>query len=318
MNDTKTGWRAQAFAGGFLLLIAAGANAADILNNWSYGSQTSTQLGLILVAFAAAVVAIPTAAGISGWGAHRKLYIVALAFCVAVTAYSSWKAYATKHDAAILTTENRQDAYNAAEASAKEARAMLKTLPAEAGTVEGLQAELATAQEKFDACTRWCSDVTKARDTLQTRLGNARARDKWQAKLDKAQAEMKAEGRAKFATDKAEQERMITQAGDLVIILGTQLLALLAGPGAGMIGSALRSRPQETVAMAPKVRRKPARREAVLAAYDKLSGLSHTKAAEHLKVAPATLKRWLEAREGERAAREALEASGKVARLQHA
>src|SRR5712671_2144015 len=253
MNDSPLGWRVQLCTGSALTLMAASAVRVDILNNVEYGRTVSPELATILVLAAISVVALPTAASILGWSRHIKLTTVV---CVMLTVWSAVNAYSTKQGAAILAAQSSQEKYMSAKADEMLARETLKQIKelGEVGELGKLQALASTDTAK--ACRKPKSDACKLAEAdeklLTVRLSEAKARDKAQAILAEAKDEAKA-GPAeasmvatviaeKIGADAASVARTIALALTGLGIAVTQMVALLGGQAASLIGSALQGR----------------------------------------------------------------------------
>jgi hypothetical protein len=233
--------------------MALCAVRVDVLNNWEYGSTVSSELAMILVLAALGVVALPTAASVLGWSKHTKLTTIV---CVMLTVWSAVNAYSTKQGAAILQAQSSQEKYESAKADEKLARDTLKQIKevAEVGELGKLQAIAST--EKAKACRKPSSDeCTSAKvdeKLLTTRLSEAKARDKALSILAEAKDEAKA-GPAEasmvatviagqIGADPAGVARYIALVLTGLGIAVTQMVALLGGQAASLIGGALQIR----------------------------------------------------------------------------
>src|SRR5712671_5711368 len=268
MNDSPLGWRVQLCTGSALTLMAASAVRVDILNNVEYGRTVSSELATILVLAAIGVVPLTTAASILGWSRHIKLTTIA---CVMLTLWSAVNAYSTKQGAAILAAQSSQEKYESAKADEKLARETLKQIKelGEVGELAKLQALASTDTAK--ACRKPRSDACKLAEVdeklLTVRLSEAKARDKAQAILAEAKDEAEA-GPAeasmvatviaeKIGADAASVARSIALALTGLGIAVTQMVALLGGQAASLIGAALRTRPRPTTKPTPNVNASP-------------------------------------------------------------
>ncbi len=257
------GWRTQVVTGAALALMAIAAVRVDIVNNWEYGRTVSLELATILVLAALCVVALPTAAAILGWNRHIKLTTIV---CVLLNVWSAVYAYSTKQGRAILQAQSSQQAYEAALADEKAARATLAriTETGDAEELAKLQASIGTT--KGTACKRPKSEACKLAETdertITARLSDAKARDKAQATLEAAKGEAKA-GPAEASMvatviarqtggDAASVARTVALVLTGLGIAVTQALALLGGHSATLIGGALKARPKRKATRNPR------------------------------------------------------------------
>jgi hypothetical protein len=267
MQHTSIGWRLQLATGLALALMAIAAVRVDILNNWEYGSTVSLELATILVLAALCVVALPTAAAILGWSRHLRWTTT---ICVLLTVWSAINAYSAKQGAAILAATASQRAYEAAIRDQEAARATLARISetGDAQELEKLQASITAT--KATACKRPKSEECKLAEidfaSITARLGDAKARDKAQATLATAKQEAKA-GPAEASMvatviarqtghDPASVARTIALVLTGLGIAVTQMVALLGGHAANLIGGALKARPKR------RAKRKPAAKAA--------------------------------------------------------
>ncbi len=254
-------WRLQLGTGTALLTMAVAAVRVDILNNWEYGQTVSLELATILVIAALCVVALPVAASILGWNRHIKL---TTGVCVVLTVWSAVNAYSAKQGAAILTAQSSQQSYEAAMADQKSARDTLARIT-ETGDAEELsKLESSIEATKAIACRRpksessasasfRCKSAETDERNIISRLSEAKARDKAQATLATAKREAKA-GPAEasmiatviagqFGGDAATVARFIALALTGLSIAVTQLVALMGGQAATLIGNGIKGRP---------------------------------------------------------------------------
>ncbi len=320
MENTSIGWRVQLATGTALSTMAAVAVRVDVLNNWEYGQTISAELASILVLAAVAVVAIPVAASILGWSRHLR---VTAAICVALTVWSAINAYSAKQGAAILAAQSAQATYVSAVADEKAARATLAriTETGDAGELGKLQALASAEREK--ACRRSrsddCTNAKAEEKTLTARVSDAKARDKAQATLADAKQEAKAGPAeasmiatviaAQLGAEPASVARYIALALTGLGIAVTQLVALLGGQAASLIGGAIKCRHSSIAAKipaeeAPAIGEAPAIAAPQKAALDRLMALilnapdgrivsSGRKLAELEGVASSTYAGWL-------------------------
>jgi hypothetical protein len=253
VKDSPLGWRVQLCTGSALALMAVAAVRVDVLNNLEYGRTVSSELATILVLAAIGVVALPTAASILGWSRHIKLTTIV---CIMLTVWSAVNAYSTKQGTAILAAQSSQEKYMSAKADEKLARETLKQIKelGEVGELGKLQDLASTATAK--ACRKPKSDACKLAEVdeklLTVRLSDAKARNKAQAILAESKEEAKA-GPAeasmvatviahRIGADAASVARTIALALTGLGIAVTQMVALLGGQAASLIGSALQGR----------------------------------------------------------------------------
>jgi cation transport regulator ChaC len=261
-KSTPIGWRVQLSTGLALALMALAAVRVDVLNNWEYGKTVSLELATILVLAAVGVVALPTAAAILGWSRHIKLTVFV---CVLLTVWSAVNAYSTKQGRAILQAQSSQQAYEAALADEKAARGTLARI-AETGDAEELsKLQSSIEATKATACRHPKSEACKLAETdertITARLSDAKARDKAQAFLAQAKGEAKAGPveasmvatviARETGADAASVARTIALALTGLGIAVTQLVALLGGHAASLIGGALKARPTKREARRP-------------------------------------------------------------------
>jgi len=262
-KTTAIGWRLQLATGAALALMALAAVRVDILNNWAYGQTVSLEMATILVLAALCVVALPTAAAVLGWSRHIKLTTIV---CVLLTVWSAINAYSTKQGRAILAAQSSQQTYEAALADQTAARETLTQIK-ETGDVEELtKLQASIDATKATACKRAKSEACKLAETdertITARLSDAKSRDKAQAILDKAKVEAKA-GPAEASmvatviarqtgADTASVARTVALVLTGLGIMVTQLVALLGGHSAALIGSALKARPKPKAKRAPR------------------------------------------------------------------
>jgi hypothetical protein len=320
MQNTSIGWRVQLGTGIALATMAAVAVRVDVLNNWEYGRTISDELASILVLAAVAVVAVPVAASILGWSRHLR---ITAAICVALTVWSAVNAYSTKQGAAILSAQSAQAAYTSALADEKAARATLARITETGDADELTKLQALASAEREKACRRSRSDEctsAKAEEKAATaRVSDAKARDKAQATLANAKQEAKAGPAeasmvatviaAQLGADAASVARYIALALTGLGIAVTQLVALLGGQAASLIGGAIKARPRRTAAKqadpeAPAAEEAPAIAAPQKAALDRLMALilnapdgrivsSGRKLAELEGVASSTYAGWL-------------------------
>jgi len=320
MQNTSIGWRVQLATGIALSIMAAVAVRVDVLNNWQYGRTISAELASILVLAAVAVVAVPVAASILGWSRHLR---ITAAICVALTVWSAVNAYSAKQGAAILAAQSAQAAYTSALADEKAARAMLATIKetGDAGELGKLQALASAEREK--ACRKPksddCANAKSEEKTLTGRVSDAKARDKAQATIANAKQDAKAGpaeasmvatviAAAQLGADAASVARYIALALTGLGIAVTQLVALLGGQAASLIGSAIKCRPPKIAAKPPEAEAPAEEAPAIAApqkaALDRLTALilnapdgrivsSGRKLAELEGVASSTYAGWL-------------------------
>ncbi|MGA7324038.1 MAG: hypothetical protein WBX25_06060 [Rhodomicrobium sp.] len=250
------GWRLQLATGGILAVMALMAVRVDVVNNYTYGLTVNIELAMILVLAALCVVCLPTVAAILGWSRHLRWTTT---ICVLLTVWSAINAYSAKQGAAILAAETSRKAYETALLDEKAARETLAHI-SETGDAEELaKLQASIAITKATACKHPKAEDCKLAETnyrsITARLGDAKARDKAQATLAEAKHEAKA-GNAEasmIATviarqtggDAASVARYIALALTGLGIAVTQLVALLGGHAANLIGSALRARPKQ-------------------------------------------------------------------------
>jgi hypothetical protein len=285
MNDTPIGWRVQLCTGAALATMAAVAVRVDVLNNWEYGHTVSAELASILVLAAVGIVAVPVAASILGWSRHFK---VTAAICVALTVWSAVNAYSSKQGKAILDAQSSQNAYvlalddaktarNDAAAARKEAAAIGETSNADAlaQLVTQASAKLAglmiTAQDRGITCAgmKTCRAAETDLGALTQRLGQARAKAEALARAEKADAKVnaaKAEAKAgpaeasmvatviagQLGADASAVARYIALTLTGLGIAVTQLVALLGGQAASLIGGAIQCRREQKEAATDK------------------------------------------------------------------
>jgi hypothetical protein len=260
MQSITPGWRVQIITGAALALMALVAVRVDVLNNLEYGLTVSTELATILVLAAAGVVAIPAAASVVGWSRHLR---ATLSVCVVLTVWSAISSYSAKQSTAILKAQSAGERYQSAKMDEKAARDTLNRIKetGDAGELGRLQSLASMAREK--ACRKPRSEDCKLAEADEkaatNRLSEAKARDKAQATLAKAKEEAKG-GPAEasmiasviapsLGLDASEVARGIALALTALGIAATQLVALLGGHAANLIGSGLRARPQPRTAL---------------------------------------------------------------------
>ena len=320
METTSIGWRVQLGTGIALSTMAAVAVRVDVLNNWEYGQTISAELASILVLAAVGVVAVPVTASILGWSRHLR---ITAALCVVLTVWSAVNAYSTKQGKAINDAQAGQQTYETALADQKAARATLAkiTETGDAGELGKLQALASAEREK--ACRRSrsdeCTNAKAEEKTLTARVSDAKARDKAQATLANAKQEAKAGPAeasmvatvlaAQLGAEPASVARYIALALTGLGIAVTQLVALLGGQAASLIGGAIKAR-HSSIAAKAQAEEAPAIDEAQAiaapqkAALDRLTALilnapdgrivsSGRKLAELEGVASSTYAGWL-------------------------
>ena len=251
----QIGWRVQLAAGVALAVMALVAVKVDVSNNYNYGSTVSLELAMILVLAALCVVCLPTVAAILGWSRHLRW---TTAICVLLTVWSAINAYSAKQGAAILAAETSRTAYETALLDEKAARETLARI-SETGDAEELtKLQTSIAATKATACRHPKSEECKLAETnyklITARLSDAKARDKAQAFLAEAKHEAKAGNSeaSMVATviarqtggDAASIARTIALVLTGLGIAVTQLVALMGGQAASLIGGALKARPK--------------------------------------------------------------------------
>jgi hypothetical protein len=263
-KDTSMDWRMQICLGAVLALLAVAAVRVDILNNWEYGSSVSFELATILVLAAICVVALPTGASVLGWSKHLKWTTTV---CVVLTVWSAVNAYTTKQGAEILAKQSSQEKYQSAKEDEKLARQTLKQIKEVGEVVELGKLQAIASSDRAVACRKSKSEVCKLAEAdeklLTARLSDAKARDKAKATLAEAKDEAKA-GPAEVSmvatviagylgADAGSVARNIALVLTGLGIAVTQLVALLGGQAASLIGAGIRARPK-TMKTAGKVK----------------------------------------------------------------